>query len=136
MWLTEWQRERAIRRVLVKLSRQRLALVLDGNTWVIEKAVDFGDESTASALRTCHLRGWAEPLENRAVPTGQLTEKGKLPGSPIFTAASPIYRLTDAGWNAIHRIHPLVATTLLVAGLTFLATLLGLWMQFTPRPCG
>jgi hypothetical protein len=70
--LADLQRERSIRRILRKLARQRVAMVLQsGNVCVVEKAVEDTAEMDA-ALKTCHMRGWVEPLEN-AIPKGKLT---------------------------------------------------------------
>jgi hypothetical protein len=71
--LTDWKREHFIRSVLKKLSRQRVAVLLQpGDVWVIEKAVNVDDDDVKEALRTCHMRGWVEPLSN-SVPRGALT---------------------------------------------------------------
>ena len=52
----EFKEEWKIRRMLRKFSKQRVALVLPNNTWVIENAV--GDtEETDTALKTCYIRG-------------------------------------------------------------------------------
>jgi hypothetical protein len=76
--LADLKREHNIRRTSGKLSRQRVALVLQpGNLWVIEKALEEAAETDA-ALKTCHMRGWVEPLES-AIPRGKLTPDGRLP---------------------------------------------------------
>ena len=124
--LTDWKRERFIRHVLRKLSRQRVALILQpGNVWVIEKAVG-DDDGVAEALRTCNMRGWTEPLAH-SVPKGSLTPDGKLPPMDKFiTGLSPLYRLTDAGWNVIHQSHEWVLMTFAVSLITLFAAVFGL----------
>lgn len=98
------KREFSIYRTLKAVSKQRVALILQpGNMWVIERAIP-DDEVTEANLRTCHLRGWVEPIEN-AIAKGNLTEDGRLPQGNVFNRYGPLYRLTDSGWNAIHRAH-------------------------------
>jgi len=73
--------EQFILSVLRKLARQRVALILQpGNVWVIEKAIQRNDD-VDEALRTCHLRGWVEPIEN-AIPKIRLGPDGLLPPGP------------------------------------------------------
>ena len=97
------RREWKIRTVLRRLSRQRVALVLQpGKVWVIEKAVPDNLETDAD-LKTCYMRGWVEPLEN-SVPKGRLKPDGSLPDQ-LFESDGPVWKLTDSGWNAIHRAH-------------------------------
>jgi len=96
MSIGDFKKEWEFRRLLRKLSRQRVALVLQpGNVWVIEKAVEDNAE-TDSALKTFYMRGWVEPIQN-AVPRGKLTADGKLPQGNIFNQTGPFYRLTDSG---------------------------------------
>ncbi len=110
-------REYSIYKTLKALSKQRVGLILNpGNVWVIEKAISDSDENEKN-LRTCHLRGWVEPLEN-SIPKGELTSDGNLPSGNIFTKQAPLYKLTDSGWNAIHRTHVI---TLLGIMLSFIA---------------
>jgi hypothetical protein len=124
--LTNWKREQFIRSVLRKLSNQRVGLILQpGNVWVIEKAVGDGD-GVEEALRTCHMRGWTEPLAN-SVPKGALTPAGTLPAmDKMFSGHGPMYRLTDAGWNVIHRTHELVVMTCVASLIALFATVFGL----------
>jgi hypothetical protein len=104
MTLLDIKREWKIRKVLRRLSQQRVGLILQpGNIWVIEKAIE-DDEGTDAALMTCHMRGWIEPLEN-SVPTGRLKEDGSLPDGILFKSSKPIWKLTDSGWAAINRVH-------------------------------
>jgi hypothetical protein len=115
-----WRRERFIRRTLKKLSRQRVVGVFQpGNVWVIEKSPVI-DEKVETALKTCHLRGWVEPIFD-AIPKGQLTKEGKLPDK--LSGVGPVYRLTEAGWNALNRIYGWIIATWLIAFVTFIATI-------------
>ncbi len=130
MSISDFQKEWLIRRILRKLSRQRVVLVLQpGDVWVIEKAVEDTEE-TDSALKTCYMRGWVEPIE-KALPRGKLTPEGKLPDGNIFDRTGPFYRLTDSGWSVINRSHQLLLITVLIAVLTLLATL----RYLQPAPC-
>ena len=118
------KRELSIYRTLKAISKQRVALILQpGNVWVVEKAIP-DDEQTEANLRTCHLRGWIEPIEN-AIPKGSLTKDGQLPEGAIFSERGPLYRLTDSGWNAIHRTHVIgllgITISLLAAALAVMA---------------
>lgn len=123
------KQERAIRRVLRQLARQRLAMVLQpGNAWVIETSVSRDDESN-NALLTCYLRGWAEPLD-QAVPFGEVPLDGRFADDkPIFTQMAQMYRLTDSGWAVVNRAQLWILTgvfvgivSLLVTVITILAT--------------
>ena len=92
--------------VLRRLSKQRVALVLQpGNVWVIEYAVPDNEETDA-LLKTCYMRGWVEPLEN-SLPKGKLKPDGSLPDGNIFQSSGPVWKLTDSGWSAINRSHQL-----------------------------
>ena len=104
----------SIYRTLKAVSKQRVALILQpGNCWVVERAVPDNDETEAN-LRTCHLRGWVEPLVN-SIPKGKLTDEGQLPEGNMFTQNGPVYRLTDSGWNAIHRTHVMALLGMIVS---------------------
>lgn len=123
MGFEDFQREHRIRGVLRALARQRVAVLLQpGDVWVIEKAPKrfHGFEE---ALRTCHLRGWVDPIAN-AVPTGSLTPDGRLPEGPPFTA-KPVYRLTASGWSVLNRTQAWVFATLIIAAATLFATIAG-----------
>lgn len=116
--LTDFRREYSIYRTLKALSRQRVAMILQpGNVWVIENAVSDNETSEAE-LRTCHMRGWIDILED-GIPTGAITAAGELPKFPMKTKRKPLYRLTDSGWNHIYRANSLVlfGTFLAAAGL-------------------
>lgn len=126
--VTDWRRERFIRKVLRRLSRQRVALLLQpGNVWVVERAVTESD-GVVEALRTCHMRGWVEVLED-SVPKGALTPDGRLPKGAMFSGQGPIYRLTDAGWNVIHRTHEWVVVTCVFSVAALIATVVGIMLS-------
>ena len=118
------KREFSIYRTLKAVSRQRVALIFQPrNVWVIERAIP-DDEKTEENLRTCYLRGWVEPIEN-AIPKGKLTDDGNLPEGNQFPNHAPLCRLTDSGWNAIHRTHVIallgVIASLLAAAVGVIA---------------
>jgi len=114
-------RERFILSVLRRLARQRVALLLQpGDVWVIEYAVE-DEKNVAEALRTCHMRGWVEPLAH-ALPTGKVAPNGTLP-EKLFTTEKPLYRLTDSGWSAIHRTHSWDVFACTIAGIGLIVSL-------------
>ena len=84
---------------------------------------ELNDPNVAAALRSCHLRGWVEVLTD-AVPSDSLNEDGTLPGTLNLEKVAPLYRLTDAGWNAIHRTQGWIVATFIVAFASFIAVLL------------
>ena len=126
----EWRRERFIRKTLRRLSQQRVYGILQpGNFWVIEKAVsEDEDDKVVGALRTCNIRGWTEILAD-AVPRGKLTPEGGLPKGELFSGEAPIYKLTEAGWNVIHRSHEWVVVTCIVAITTLIAAVIGIFIN-------
>lgn len=116
MSLLDLKREWKIRRILRRLSKQRVGLVFQpGNIWVIEKAVEDNEETDA-ALKTCYMRGWVEPLEN-SVPKGKLKEDGSLPDDYLYQSSGPIWRLTDSGWSAINRAHAWTIIGILITAI-------------------
>lgn len=122
MIFADFQKEREIRRALRKLSKQRVAIVLQpGNVWVIENSVEDNQQIDA-ALKTCYMRGWVEPIKS-AIPKGKLTPEGKLPEGSVFDRIGTLYRLTDSGWFVINRSQQLVLITIIVGLLTLIATL-------------
>lgn len=130
MLLAGLKRERFIRKVLKSVSKQRVAVILQpGNVFVIEKS-PAPQPDLEEALRTCHMRGWLEPICN-AIPTGKLTKDGRLPDGDLFTEVSPFYRLTEAGWSVIRRTHLWVVTTCAIALATLIGTICGLWITLS-----
>lgn len=113
------RREFRILRYLRKLARQRVSMVLrPGDVWVIENAVEPSEEME-NILLTCLLRGWVEQHAQN-IPHGKL---GNLenPSTPMFQSTATVYRLTDSGWNAIHRTHELsILAVLLTIGSVFI----------------
>ena len=123
-----WRREHRLRRVLRQLSRQRVALVFQpANIWVVERSPERNEEMEA-ALRTCHIRGWVEVIEN-AVPTGRLRSAGSLPPGNPFEGIAPVYRLTQGGWQVINRTYTIIAVTCVVAMATFVAAIIGICLS-------
>jgi len=125
----EWRRERFIRKILRRLSQQRVVVIRQpDNVWVIEKAVMVDeDERVIAALHTCNLRGWVEVLSN-AIPHGKLTPEGKLPEGSLYSGVAPLYRLTEAGWSVIHRSHEWVVATFVIVAITLIATILSIFI--------
>ena len=125
----EWRRERFIRKTLRRISQQQVVGILQpGNVWMIGKAVSEDEgERVIAALRTCNLRGWIE-VQSNAVPHGKLTPEGKLPEGSLYSGVAPIYRITEAGWNVIHRSHQWVVATFIVVAITLIATILGIFI--------
>jgi hypothetical protein len=124
---TDADREKFIISVLRKLARQRVSVLLvPGDIWVIENALEE-KEDVAEALRTCHMRGWVEPLVN-AVPTGALSPNGPLHSK--LTTTKPLYRLTDSGWNAINRKLHMDVFNCIVAATSLVVSLVALVVAF------
>jgi hypothetical protein len=120
------RQEREIRKTLRRLSKQRLAVILQpGNVWAIENAVSDGKDM-AAILATCYLRGWAEPLGN-AIPSGKIPPDGRFsPDKPIFTNVSQLYRLTDSGWQVVHRSHLWVLMTVFIGVVSMLLSVIAI----------
>jgi len=122
MSLLDIRREWKIRRVLRQVSRQRVILVLQpNNVWVIERAVQDNKE-TDTALKTCFLRGWVEPLEN-SIPKGKLKEDGSLPDGNLFNSFGPLWKITDSGWATIYRVHGWALIGIIIALIGVLISL-------------
>ena len=125
-----WQRERAIRRALRGISRQRVVVAVPGAPWVVENAARF--EGMAEALLTCHLRGWVEVLHENVphatLPMNEVAALDLSRGLRVSENAS-IYRLTEAGWAALNRTHAWLLATFLVSLLALAGTIGGLWLQ-------
>ncbi|WP_154662467.1 hypothetical protein [Solimonas flava] len=98
----EWR----IYRLLRRIAKQRVGMIMQpGNVWVIEYAAPINEQSMPM-VQTCVLRGWIEVL-HPDVRHGKLKDDGSLPDHPLFNEKQDIWRLTDAGWSAIHRNHQL-----------------------------
>ena len=103
-----------IHQILRRLAKQRVELVLQpGNVWVIGGAVPDNEENDA-LLKTCHMRGWVEPLED-SVPKGRLNPDGSFPDGKLFQSQGTLWKLTDSGWSAINRSHQLTVLGLFLA---------------------
>ena len=120
-WI-DFTRERRIRLMLRRLSRQRVALILQpGGVWVVENAVE-GGKALEADLNTCYMRGWIEPLQD-AVPTGRLTSPTSI---PAMTERTTLWKLNDSGWNVINRTQLWALSGLLVAALSLVVAVLAL----------
>jgi|SRR5579862_2555101 len=123
---TDRHREQFILGVLRRLARQRVAVLLQpGDVFVLEYAVDETVEDVAEALRTCHMRGWVEPLAH-SIPKGRLKPNGSLPDGPLYTHTAPFYRLTDSGWRVINKSHGWEVFACLVAVVSLFVSLASL----------
>ncbi len=126
MTIWDCRRERFIRRILRRLACQRVELVLPDGRWLVNHAVEEGQEKDVTeALRTCHMRGWVEPMFN-AVPRQKLDPKAGVPRAGVAQQTVPMYTLTAAGWSVINREQIWLITTCVVALITLLATVIGL----------
>jgi hypothetical protein len=123
----EWRREQFIRKTLRRLSRQRVRGILPGNILVVENAVGEESEEVAEALRTCDLRGWVM-VKREGVPHEWVTPDGHLADDTAATRVGPVWGLTEAGWNVIHRSHEWVLATFAVASSTLIATIVGIFI--------
>jgi len=118
------KREYSIYQTLRLLARQRVGIVLQpGNVWVIEKAMPHTEQNNEN-IQTCLMRGWVEVL-HESIPTGKLNVDG-LPDGRGFDGVETIYRLTDSGWNAIHRTHVMVLLGIVVSLMSVAITLLSI----------
>jgi hypothetical protein len=123
--LTSWRRERTVRRALRTLARQRVVIILQpGNVWVVERGPNEHDEDLVAALRTCHLRGWAEVVE-KAVPQAKLGTDLTLPTT--WEGVAPMYRLTEGGWGQLRRTHEWLIATFLVSLLSLVVGVMALY---------
>jgi hypothetical protein len=122
------ERERAIRKALRSLAQQRVALIVQNSAgqdvFVIEQAPDDRRQDLYEALRTCHMRGWAEVL-SAAIPAAWLTGEGRLPHT-FPQNAKPMYRLTEAGWAQLRRTHQWLIATFVVALIGAMAAIAAL----------
>jgi hypothetical protein len=62
--------------------------------------------------------GWVEAQHN-GVPSTQLSPTGELPPNFRFDKLETYYRLTSAGWSAIHRSDLIAACALLISVMSF-----------------
>lgn len=128
MFWTDYTRERRIRGVLRRLSRQRVALILQpGNVWVVEKAIESSPEVEAD-LSTCYMRGWVEPLAN-AIPTGQLTAPDRI---PAMSERTTLWKLNDSGWYIIRRSQLWVVSGIWISVLSLIAAIAALAVSLMP----
>jgi len=51
---------------------------------------------------------------HESIPTGKLNADG-LPDGRVFDGVETVYRLTDSGWNAIHRTHVMMLLGIVVS---------------------
>jgi hypothetical protein len=115
--------DRTVRRTLRQLAAQRVRMVLQpGSYWVIDNTGERG-EDTHAALMTCYIRGWIEPLEH-AVPSAALPADGNLSNFQ-FEGRETLYRLTSAGWSAIHRSNLIAICALLISAMSFATVIIG-----------
>ena len=71
------------------------------------------------------MRGWVEPIVD-AVPKGKLTKEWQFPENHELSDEGPVYRLTDSGWNIIHRIFGWILTTCIIALATLIVAVMTL----------
>ncbi len=128
--MSDYGRERLIKKTLLRLSRQRVVGILQpGDAWVVENAVSEENADVAAALRTCNIRGWVEVM-SKAIPEMKLqkTPNG-LQISGDIAGVAPMYRLTEAGWNVLHGSHRWVILTFLIAFATLIAAILSVFIS-------
>lgn len=124
--------EQLIRQTLRRLSRQQVGMVLQpGNAWVIEYGVSETEgEDIIASLRTCEMRGWIA-VEHQAVPHADLGPDGQLP--PGWSHRAPMYRLTEAGWNAIHGYYAWVIAACVFGAASLIVSLVSLALILAGR---
>lgn len=123
-FFTNWRQERAIRRTLRQVARQRVVKILQpGHVLVIEYAPPQS-AATMERLRTCHLRGWLEVVQE-GIPMAQVTTAGV----PDAAEQGTLYRLTEAGWNVIHGTQTLLVATFWVSFGAFVAAVVAVYLQ-------
>lgn len=115
---THFKREYSIYKTLSRVSKQRVVLVLQpGNAWVIEKALPDTEQNQAN-IRTCMIRGWVALL-HESIPSTNIDNNNDLSKENN----QDIYKLTDSGWNAIHRTHVIALLSIIIALLGVFITL-------------
>jgi hypothetical protein len=129
-WWRVWRNERLIRQKLRELSRQRVSSTLDSGV-VIEKAVPV-DAEAVTAFLTCHMRGWVEPADTVLVhPVEVAYMDGSIDVKPHTIPGLPAgypraWRLTDSGWQVLHRTQPLVLLSFAISALSLIVALFAL----------
>ena len=119
---THIKREYLIYKTLTSISKQRVVLLLQPeNAWVIEKALPNTSQNQAN-IRTCMIRGWVEILHESISSTNIDNNYGLSEGFE-FDRNEDIYKLTDSGWNAIHRTHVITLLSIIIALLGVFITL-------------
>jgi hypothetical protein len=122
-WFASIRREWVIRKALRLLSRE---YVIDAPAppaaIVIVRDKRMETAEMRGALRTCYLRGWAEPIDDAPIPAVALGVGGNLQRAPGIVR----YRLTSAGWNVVHNARRWLFATLFISFLGLLLTLLNL----------
>lgn len=115
-------REFRIRRTLRRLSKARVALVLNpGKVWVIERAMPRNEKIDADVL-TCLLRGWVEVLhDDMAIGDVETFLSGN---RTAFQRKEPIYRLTEAGWAVLSWDRQIAVLALIFGGAQFVSAVL------------
>lgn len=118
--LETFKRERAIRKALRAIARQRVVLVLQpGNVLVVERS-PLNEEWFDVAVRTSHIRGWVDVVHD-SIPSATVQFEGGNLVFPQGMTPKSIYRLTEGGWAVIHRSHAWLIATFVVALLSLLA---------------
>ena len=87
----------------------------------MEKALPNTDQNQAN-IRTCMIRGWVDLL-HESVPSTNIDNNYGLSKEPEFNNNENIYKLTDSGWNAIHRTHVIALLGIIIALLGVFITL-------------
>ena len=119
---THLKREYSIYKTLSRISKQRVVLLLQpGSAWVIEKALPNTSQHQAN-IRTCMIRGWVETL-HESIPSTNIDNNHGLSKGFKFDSNEDIYKLTDSGWNAIHRTHVITLLSIIIALLGVFITL-------------
>ena len=119
---TDLKREYSIYKTLTRISKQRVVLLLEqGNTWVVEHALQDTSQNQAN-IRTCIIRGWIGLL-HESVPSTNIDNNYGLSKRLEFNNNQDIYKLTDSGWNAIHRTHVITLLGIIIALLGVFITL-------------
>ncbi len=119
---THLKREYSIYKTLSRISKQRVVSVFQpGNAWVIEKALPDTEQNQAN-IGTCMIRGWVDIL-HESIPTTDIGNDYGLSKGLESNNNKDIYKLTDSGWNAIHRTHVITLLSIIIALLGVFITL-------------